>query len=53
MLAIFEDDIVPSLPPDWQPPTTFMNQEEMLVDADVSEKEHEPNDDLDEKVSMM
>ena len=21
----FEDEIVPYLPPDWQPPTTFMN----------------------------
>ena len=39
----FEDDIVPSLPPDWKPPT-FMTQEEMLTDADVSEIEHEPND---------
>ena len=49
----FEDDIVPSLPPDWKPPTTFMNQEEMLSSADVSEIEHELNDDLDEEVSMM
>ena len=54
MAAIFQDDIVPSLPPDWKPPTTFMTQEEMLSSADYSEKEHELNDDdLDEEVSMM
>ena len=47
----FEDDIVPSLPPDWQPPT-FTTKEEMLTDADVSEIEHGPKGNLDQEVVM-
>ena len=39
------DDIVPSLPPDWQPPA--FSTQEVPVPADVSEH------DLNEKVSLM
>ena len=50
-LPFFEDDIDPSLPPNWKPPT-FTTLEEMLSSADVSEMKHEPNSNLDQEVVM-
>ena len=46
-----DDDIVPSLPPDWQPPS--FSTQEILSSADVSENEEEVKHSLDEEVSLM
>jgi hypothetical protein len=46
-----DDDLVPSLPPDWQPPA--FSTWEMQSSDDVSENDEEVKNNLNDEVSMM
>ena len=46
-----DDDLVPSLPPDWKPPS--FSTQEILSSADVSENEEEVKHSLDQEVILM